>query len=217
MLPGARRRQEPCVDRAPGRYAASTDGAGKGDVTMTASIDQSLSWRTVAERLAHTDNPRHRQMLQTLADHLRAEEHLSLEKLMATLVPEPKYHLWKNGSDYGPKGAAAVRSYYSELVESKRGVLEYAIERIVVDDSNIVTEGTIRAFQRGAIARGFGFNVPDADETYLVPYRAVIFWPFNAAGEMLGEDGYSTFDPDSAERVALEDLPEAYLALFAAR
>jgi hypothetical protein len=182
---------------------------------MTALIDQSMAWRTVADRLAQTGNPRHRKMLQTLVDHLRAEEHLSLVELMATLVPEPDYHLWKQGADYGPKGAAAVRSYYSELVESKRGVLEYAIERIVVDDDNVVTEGTIRAYQQGAIARGFGFNVPDIDETYLVPYRAVIFWPFNLAGQMLGEDGYSTFDPDGARRVALEDLPEAYLAQFA--
>jgi hypothetical protein len=68
-----------------------------------ASIDQSLSWRTIGERLARTDNPRHRKMLQTLADHLRAEEHQSLEELMATLVPDPQYHLWKNGADYGPK------------------------------------------------------------------------------------------------------------------
>jgi hypothetical protein len=180
-----------------------------------ASIDQSLSWRTIGERLARTDNPRHRKMLQTLADHLRAEEHQSLEELMATLVPDPQYHLWKNGADYGPKGAAGVRSFYTELVESKRGVLEYAIERIVVDDDNIVTEGTIRAYQAGGIARGFGFNVPDVDATYLVPYRAVILWPFNAAGEMVGEDGYATFDPNSAERIAPEDLPPVYLAQFA--
>ncbi len=187
----------------------------EGDVTMAASIDQSLSWHTVGERLARTENPRHRKMLQTLADHLRAEEQQSLDLLMATLVPEPHYHLWKNGADYGPKGAAPVRSFYTELVESKRGILEYAIERIVIDDDNIVTEGTIRAYQQGAVARGFGFNVPDLDATYLVPYRAVIFWPFNAAGEMLGEDGYSTFDPDSAELIPPEDLPEVYLAQFA--
>jgi predicted YcjX-like family ATPase len=113
---------------------------------MATSIDRSLSWRTVGDRLTRTENPRHRKMLQTLADHLRAEEHQSLELLLATLVPEPSYHLWKNGADYGPKGAAAVRQYYTELVESKRGILEYAIERIVVDDDNIVTEGTIRAY-----------------------------------------------------------------------
>jgi len=183
---------------------------------MTAPIDQSRSWRAVDERLARTENPRHRRMLQTLGDHLRAEEHQSLEALMATLVPEPQYHLWKNGSDYGPKGADGVRGFYTELVESKRGILEYAIERIVVDDDNVVTEGLIRAYQAGAIARGFGFNVPDVDATYLVPYRAVILWPFDAAGRMLGEDGYSTFDPDGAERVAPEDLPPAYLAQFAA-
>ena len=182
---------------------------------MTVAIDQSLSWRTVGERLARTESPRQRRMLQTLIDHLRAEEHQSLDELMATLVTAPQYHFWRDGADYGPKGADAVRAYYQQLVEAKRGVLEYAIERIVVDDDNIVTEGDIRAYQSGAVASGFGFNVGDLDATYLVAYRAVILWPFDAAGEMLGEDGYSTLDPDRAERIAPEDLPEAYLAQFA--
>jgi hypothetical protein len=43
----------------------------------------------------------------------------------------------------------------------------------------------------------------------------VILWPFNAAGDMLGEDGYSTFDPDGAELVTPDELPAAYLAQFA--
>jgi len=182
---------------------------------MGAPVDQSLSWRVVEERMARTESPRQRKMLQTLIDHLRAEEHQSLDELMATLVASPQYHFWRDGADYGPKGADAVRSYYAQLVEAKRGVLEYAIERIVVDDDNVVTEGDIRAYQTGAVARGFGFNVDDLDATYLVAYRAVILWPFNAAGEMLGEDGYSTLDPDRASLVAPEDLPAAYLAQFA--
>ena len=182
---------------------------------MTISIDQSLSSRIIEERLARTESPRHRKMLQTLIDHLRAEEHQSLDELMSTLVPAPAYHFWKNGSDYGPKGADAVRTYYSALVEAKRGILEFAIERIVLDDDNIVTEGTIRAFQTGAVARGFGFNVSDDDATYLVPYRAVIFWPFDAVGDMLGEDGYTTLDADAAELVAPGELPAVYLAQFA--
>jgi len=161
---------------------------------MGAPVDQSLSWRVVEERMARSESPRQRKMLQTLIDHLRAEEHQSLDE---------------------PKGADAVRSYYAQLVEAKRGVLEYAIERIVVDDDNVVTEGDIRAYQTGEVARGFGFDVADLDATYLVAYRAVILWPFNAAGEMLGEDGYSTLDPDRAERVAAEDLPAVYLAQFA--
>ena len=87
--------------------------------------------------------------------------------------------------------------------------------RYASDDDNVVTEGDIRAYQTGEVARGFGFNVDDVDATYLVAYRAVILWPFNAAGEMLGEDGYSTLDPDRASPVAPEDLPAAYLAQFA--
>ena len=51
-----------------------------------------------------------------------------------------------------------------------------------VDDDTVVTEGFIRAIQRGDIATSKGYLVDDEAASYLVTSRVVIFWPFNEAG-----------------------------------
>ena len=116
------------------------------------TIDQSTAWRFVEERLNRTENPRHRAMLEVVIGHLKAEQELSLDGLMASLVENPVYRMWRNGKDIGPKGYEAVKAYYSALVEARRGILEYRLERLVIDDDNVVTEGAIRAYQPGRAA-----------------------------------------------------------------
>jgi hypothetical protein len=153
-------------------------------------------------------------MLETVIAHLEAEVAGSLEALMATLVPDPEYHFWGNGGDYGPKGAEAIRAYYAQLVEDRRGVLEFDIDRIVCDDDTVITEGWYHAINKGAIARTQGFVVDDDDADYLVSRRIVLFWPFNEAGEMLGEDGIGSMDPAAVRKLDPAELPEAYTRLF---
>ena len=172
-------------------------------------IDQNKGWQAVAERLGRTDDVRHRAMLQVLVDHMRAEMDLDLDGMLGGLVPRPEYHTWSAGRDSGPKSLDGVREYYRKLLEVRRGVLEYAIDRIVVDDDTVVTEGVIRAYQPGRAAREFGFDVPDVDATYLVAYRALILWPFDREGRLIGEDGYGTWSPDDFERVPSAELPDA--------
>jgi hypothetical protein len=179
-------------------------------------VDQGLSVRRLEERLAKTTDDRHRQMLTVVLEHLAAEADISLDRLLATLTSEPKYHLWANGADYGPKGRDGVAEFYTQLVRDKRGVLEFDITRIVVDDDTVVTEGWIRAINQGRVARGRGYEVDDDDAHYLVTQRVVIFWPFNQAGEMIGEDGYANWDVKGGARKLTEaELPEVYKALFA--
>jgi hypothetical protein len=178
------------------------------------SIDPNAGRKAVEARLATTTNERHRTMLQTVADHLAAEAGGTVEGLLATLVPEPQYKMWANGSDHGPKGLAAVKAYYEALVASRRGHLEYALDRIVVDDDAVVTEGYITAYQPGRAAKEFGFKVDQVDATYLVVYRAIIIWPFDADARMIGEEGYATWNAESAVVVPSEELPEAYVELF---
>jgi hypothetical protein len=177
-------------------------------------VDQGLSARRLEERLEQTTNSRHRRMLETVIEHLRAEVDASVDALLATLVPEPDYHLWQDGSDYGPKGTDQVVGYYQELVNAKRQVLEFDITRIVVDDDTIVTEGWIRAINLGSVARARRFEVGDDNASYLVAQRVVIFWPFNEEGLMLGEDGYASFDPGCARLLSDDELPDVYRRLF---
>jgi hypothetical protein len=88
------------------------------------------------------------------------------------------------------------------------------IDRIVVDDDCIVTEGSTRAINKGALAKVRGWILDD-DADYLVTQRVVIFWPFDEAGQMVGEDGYANFDPTAARRLGASELPPTYTALVA--
>ncbi len=178
-------------------------------------VDQLRSVRQMEDRLARTEDPRQRGMLATVAAHLRAEAGSDLDGLRATLVDEPDYHLWADGHDYGPKGMEAVLGYYGSVVAVKRQVLEFDIERIVVDHDTVVTEGWIHAINLGSVARARGWDVDDDEASYLVSQRVVIFWPFDDEGRMLGEDGYANFDPKQVRRLAPDELPDAYTRLFA--
>jgi hypothetical protein len=179
-------------------------------------VDPAVAARRLRERLAKTQSSRQRAMLETLIEHLDAEAAMSLDRLMATLAPEPNYHLWANGADYGPKSREGVIEYYTQLVADNRAVLEFDIDRIVVDDECIVTEGWIRAINNGAVAKARGWDVDDDQgHHYLVTQRVVIFWPFNEAGQMVGEDGYANLDPRAARELDESELPEAYTARVA--
>jgi SnoaL-like domain len=178
------------------------------------ALDQTLSARRVEERLQKAISERERSLLATVALHLRAESTADVEKLLATLSDEPDYHLWSGGRDVGPKGRDGVIGYYQKLVDDRRQILEFDVDRIVVDDETVVTEGWIRAINRGDIARNRGWEVDDELASYLVTQRVVIFWPFDEDGRMLGEDGYATWDPHGARKLAEDELPDVYRRLF---
>jgi hypothetical protein len=178
-------------------------------------VDRGLSARRVQERLDRTDDQRERAMLTTVRDHLQAEADVDVDRLVSTLSEQPNYHLWNAGHDIGPDGFDGVLAYYQDLVAVKRHILEFDIERIVIDHETVVTEGWIRALNLGSVARARGWIVDDDDATYLVTQRVVIFWPFDAEGRMTGEDGYANFDPHAARKLADEELPDAYRELFA--
>jgi hypothetical protein len=82
---------------------------------MTAVIDQKLGLAVVERRLAETTNDRHRAVLNAVLKHLtvEAEAVWDVDQIMATLTPDPAYHIWVNGVDVGPKGADAVRAFYT--------------------------------------------------------------------------------------------------------
>lgn len=178
------------------------------------TFDQTITWRHLEERLARTTSPRHRHMLQTVIDHARAESAASVDGLMATLCADPQYHFWSNGKDWGPKGHAAVRGFYENFVARGEGFFESHKARIVVDDDTVVTETEMRQLVPGAVAAQRGYAIPDPDGHYLVFARTVILWPFNQAGELVGEDSYGSSDTSVFEQVPDEELPAGYVAML---
>jgi hypothetical protein len=178
------------------------------------TFDQSITWRELEERLERTTSPRQRRMLQTVIDHAKAEAAGSVDRLMATLCADPQYHFWSSGRDWGPKGQAAVRGFYEDFVAGGEGFFESRKSRIVVDDDTVVTEIELRQLLPGAVAARRGHPIPDPDGHYLVFARAVILWPFNKAGELVGEDSYGSSDTSVFEQIPDEELPAEYVAML---
>jgi hypothetical protein len=179
-------------------------------------LDQSTMWQAIEERLAITTNPRHRAMLEVVIAHARAEADRSVERLIATLVDDPQYHFWVGGRDVGPKGRAAVVAYYEQFVGSGGAVFESPKDRVVVDDHNVVSEAEVRNVVPGSVAKRRGYRVPDESGHYVVCFRNVVFFEFgDDPTQALGEDSYTTFDPDRFERIDDADLPAAYRTYLA--
>jgi hypothetical protein len=177
-------------------------------------FDQSITWRELEARLAKTTDPRHRKMIETVIEHGRAEAAVDVDRLMATLSSDPEYHFWVGGRDLGPKGSEAVRAYYEGFVASGGAFFESHKPRIVVDDDNVVTENILRQIIPAALAARRGYEVPDPDGHYIVVSRVVNFWPFNEAGELIGEDAFSSSDMAVFEQVVEDELPPAYIRML---
>ena len=174
-------------------------------------FDPRRGWLELEARLAHTESPRQRKMLETVIEHVKAEVAMDLDRLMATLVAAPQYHFWVAGKDVGPKGFDAVRDYYATFVASGGAVMQTPKDRIVVDDDTIAYEGTISNIVPGRVAKNRGYNVAGERGHYLVRFRNVVFWSFDAAGLALGEDSYTAIDPDDFDEVDPSELPPVYL------
>lgn len=177
-----------------------------------ARFDQARMWEALEQRLAHTDDPRHRQMLEVVIEHSKAEADRSVERLMATLTDDPQYHFWVRGRDVGPKGRDEVEAYYRRFASSGGAVFESPKERIVVDDHTVVSEATVANYVPGQVAVARGYSVPDDTGHYLVRFRNVVFFAFaEDPTRAVGEDSITSMDPDDWERVDDPDLPQAYL------
>jgi hypothetical protein len=158
-------------------------------------IDPTKTWRKVEARLARETDPRRRRNLATVLAHMQAEAAPDLEGLMATVAEEARYHTF--GTDdplYSPQGKAAVRGFYTAFVSSGAHRLELDVDRLVVDDDCIVTEGVMRIAYPGAIVAALGHPVDDPGAYYLFETRMAVFWPMDEHGLVLGEDTYTAGD-----------------------
>ncbi|XVQ14981.1 hypothetical protein ACQP1W_21340 [Spirillospora sp. CA-255316] len=169
--------------------------------------------RIVRDRYEATANVRHRQMLEQVLEHLEGEVGFDLDRLMrAYPVPEPRYRLWHDGADVGPKGREAVREWYAGHLRARGLVLQYDIETIVVDDRTIVTDGYMSAVLPGQNIRDRGVPLADPSKVYLKRFRNCILWPFNEEGELIGEEFHVSGNLGDSHLWLLDDadVPEEF-------
>ncbi|MEU5851333.1 nuclear transport factor 2 family protein [Saccharopolyspora shandongensis] len=177
-----------------------------------AVIDPNRTWEMLENRLAVTTNERHRVVLGIVLEHMKAEAEPNLDRLMATLSPTPDYHFWNGGKDVGPEGYDGVRTYYVNFLETRTNVLEFTLDRLVVDDHCVVTEGYLKQIYPGSYAARSGIPVDDESADYLVVHRQLILWPVDENGLVQGEDSYSS-GPVTVTKLSFDELPQEYIDL----
>jgi hypothetical protein len=96
--------------------------------------------------------------------------------------------------------------------------LEMDMDRIVVDDDTIVTEGIMRSVYYRADASRRGLPADDPTGFYLLTLRTLIVWPFDAEGFITGEETYSAFvTPDFFKKIQESQVPQKFRDFIAAR
>src|SRR5262249_57116162 len=98
-----------------------------------------------------------RRNLETVLAHMKAEALPDLDALLATVAQNASYRAW--GTDdplYSPQGKDAVRAFYEAFTASGAHRLELDVDRLVVDEDCIVTEGVMRIAHPGRIGEPLG-------------------------------------------------------------
>jgi limonene-1,2-epoxide hydrolase len=162
-------------------------------VSESLDFDPERSWLSLERRMREERNPRARQLLGSVRDHMRAEIRGELEPLMATLIDEPQYHFFGLGPDMAPKGGAAVRAFYEQMIAGGGNRFEFQVERIVVDADSVITEGSMRQVVAGSAVIAAGVNEVDgapveAGRDYLGETWILTVWPAAPDGRLIGED-----------------------------
>jgi hypothetical protein len=158
-------------------------------------IDPTKTWRMVEERLAREPNPTLRRNLETVLAHMKAEAVPDVDGLMATIAAEPEYHAWGTADPfYNPKGREAVLTFYMAFAASGAHRLEFDMDRLVVDERCVVTEGTMRIAYPGTVLELLGHGIDDAAAFYLYETRMCVVWPLDEHGLVIGEDSYVATD-----------------------
>ena len=160
-------------------------------------IDPNNTWRKVEERLKTETHPRRRRNLETILAHMKAEAAGDLDGLMTTITTRETPHYQAFGTDdpiLSPRGRDAVRQFYAAFVASGAVKLELDVQRLVVDDDFVVTEGLMKIAYPGNLLRLMGHAVGDPDAFYLFQTPMCVIWPMDEDGRVVGEDTYTGGD-----------------------
>ena len=164
-------------------------------------INPDSSWRLVAERLEAETDPRRRHVLQLVLDHMQRELRLDIEGVIDTLSEKPQYVMWPNGDNpiRKPGGSRdAIRDLYDRsLVQTGAHRWELDLDRVIVDDHAVFTEGVMRMAYPGRTLEAMGIDVPDVESFYLSEVRMGIVWPIDLddpEARLSGEEVYAEGD-----------------------
>ena len=176
-------------------------------------LDTKLMVRQVTERLNRTTNERHKKILAEVIEHMDAESDMDVDRLVNTVAKDAVYHNWAQGEDTPHVGQDAIANMYIGVLKAGLLILEFDIERLVVDDYCVVTEGYQRSIVPADWARNYGIECED-DDIFCHTFRQSVLWDFNEQCEMTGEIFYHSMGKSGLEKMNPTDVPEDYYRQF---
>jgi len=178
-------------------------------------IDPHRSWLALEARAEQERNDLHRALILEVRAHMEFEIKGDLDPLMNTLVAEPVYHFWSE-NPFVLEGRAAVRGFYQNMIAAGANQFQVLVDRILVDDGGVITEGQVRQVYRGAQIIAMGKPELEgkalvADDLVLTTTQLITVWPAGAGGKLVGEDIYLAHSPlRNARRIQRDALPDYY-------
>ncbi len=162
-------------------------------------LNPNNTWRFVQERMESESNPTVRRNLELVLEHMKREAAADIEGVVATLCDSPRYvtHDMPDEPIMNPTGDKdAVRGFYDmTIVQTGAHKLELACDRVIADESAVMTEGIMRMAYPGQTLIAMGIDVDDADAYYLYQTRMGVVWPVDPeSGLLIGEETYTGTD-----------------------
>jgi len=173
------------------------------------------SWLALEARAEREANPLHRAMILAVRDHMEFEIKGMLDPLMDTLVAHPVYHFW-SANPFVLEGRAAVRAFYENMIAAGGNQFQVVVDRILVDDDGVITEGQVKQVYRGRQATAMGVAEIEGKaiaegDLILATSQLLTVWPADSGAKLIGEDIYLPHSPlRNARRINPDALPDYY-------
>jgi hypothetical protein len=195
---------------------SSKSGSSQGSPRALA-VDTDKMLRIMDAKIAVTANERHRRHLTTVREHMYHEKMLDPDGVLGTLSTKASYKLWVDGTDLGPKGVDDIRKWYvdTNIRRHRTFIIEYDLERVVVDDDVVVTEGQMNVIVDAAYVSGVLGLECDPGDIMLHSFRQIVFWPLDDDSKLLGEEFYTNGagNPNSVRKLEPAEIPAEWYKL----
>lgn len=183
---------------------------------MSFAINPHHSWLPLEERAAIERNPRRKALVQAVRDHMEYEIKGELDPLMDTLTTHPVYHFWGQAEPSTIKGRDEVRAFYGGMFETGGQQFEVVVDKVVVSDNHVITEGQVKQVHKGATLAAMGMNEVNGepvhdDDLFVATAQLVTLWPGDEDARLIGEDIYFGSNAFSdVRRITRDELPPYY-------
>ncbi len=179
-----------------------------------ALFNSAASRQTATQVLATIEQPRRRQIMKNYIDHAYYEGTGELDKLMPLCSKQRQQYLKigdANPTEGLPQSYQELEKYYYELVCSNIYILHREIDKLIVGDNALLTDGVIHTLYPGDYLQD-AMDVPQIDRAavYQLTKRVPVVFLFDDEGLSVGEHIYMTTSTAQFTVVDSEQVPAQF-------